>query len=435
MARKKGYITQQAKRLSAGEINRRRFVMQALSVGVTLPTAMSLASRAEAMTPRKGGLLRLATGEGSALDTLDPVFADNAFSRHMIRARGNTLTEIDRDGHPAPSLAESFEPSGGASTWVFTLRRGVTFHNGKPLKPADVIASLNRFRPAILAEVTGIAQDGDHQVVVSLAHDNADFPRLVSDPRLMILPSEDGAILDPDTPIGTGGYVLTEFRPGEIARFVRNADYWKSDAAHFEAVELVSIPQSSTRHRAILNGDVHFADGIDPNAVGVIRTMPTLEIYEVAGNRSLGFPVHFGDNGDHTQLQLALKHALRRQELLDQIVLGHGRIGDDTPDAPMQPLTCPFDPLLAARHYRLSGHKGPILLGTSHAGLAGLDHAARMIAASASEAGLLIEPVDTLDRPDATLIPIWANDIYAHARTLARAPRSSPNIIESWWFS
>lgn len=92
MTRKETYISRQARRLSKGQIDRRRFVMSALATGVTMPTAMSLASRAEAARPKPGGHLRFA------------VSSEEALQRHLGRATGVTgpgpykLAERPEDG-------------------------------------------------------------------------------------------------------------------------------------------------------------------------------------------------------------------------------------------------------------------------------------------------------------------------------------------------
>ena len=166
--RKENYLARQTMRLTKGEINRRRFIMSALATGVTLPTAMGLAGRAEAMTPKMGGLFRQALGHGSTTDSLDPATAENDFSTTVIYSRGNHLTEVDNAGNLVGDLAESFE-SGDAKTWVFNLRKGVEFHNGKSLTPEDVIASINYHRAedsksaakGLVTQVMDIRKDGD----------------------------------------------------------------------------------------------------------------------------------------------------------------------------------------------------------------------------------------------------------------------------------
>ncbi|NNL74439.1 MAG: peptide ABC transporter substrate-binding protein, partial [Silicimonas sp.] len=227
--RKETYLARQARRLTTGEINRRRFVMSALATGVTLPTAMSLAGRAEAMTPKSGGTFRQALGHGSTTDSLDPATAENDFSTTVIYSRGNHLTEVSNTGELVGDLSESFE-SADAKTWVFNLRPGVEFHNGKTLTPEDVIASINYHRAedsksaakGLVTQVADIRKDGDNQVIIELEGANADFPYIMSDYHLMIQASADGAIDAQAADNGTGGYMVEVFEPGVRATFTRN---------------------------------------------------------------------------------------------------------------------------------------------------------------------------------------------------------------------
>jgi peptide/nickel transport system substrate-binding protein len=129
---KKQYITAQANMLTAGQIDRRKFIMSALAAGVVLPAALSMADKAMAATPNKGGLLRMGRGHGSTTDSLDPATYENGFSQGLCYAYANHLTEVGADGQLRPELAESYE-SADAKTWVFNLRQGVEFHNGKTM--------------------------------------------------------------------------------------------------------------------------------------------------------------------------------------------------------------------------------------------------------------------------------------------------------------
>ena len=63
---------------------------------------------------------------------------------------GNPLVELDENNKTIPELAESWEPNADATQWVFKLRKGVQFTNGKEMTPADVIYSINHHRGAEL---------------------------------------------------------------------------------------------------------------------------------------------------------------------------------------------------------------------------------------------------------------------------------------------
>jgi peptide/nickel transport system substrate-binding protein len=403
---KKRFISLQASKLTMGQIDRRQFVMSALAAGVVLPSALTMADKAMAATPNKGGKLRYGTGFGSTTDTLDPGSFENSMMTGVCMSFGNSLTEIGNDGQLRPELAENYESS-DAKTWIFNLRKGVEFHNGKTLTADDVIASLNYHRgdesksaaKGLLTPVVSMKANGPNQVVIELDAPNSGFPYIVSDYHLVIKPSVDGKI-DALEGIGTGGYVIDKFEPGIRAVFKRNANYWKEGAAHFDEVELVSLLDTTARQNAVMNGDVDAIDKVDPKTVALLGRVPTLEILEVGGTLHYTFPMRVTSAPfDNRDLRLALKHSIRRQELVDKILLGHGSLGNDHPISTANPFHASdmsqreFNPEKAMEHYKASGHSGTIQLSASDAAFSGAVDAAQLIAASAKEVGIDIEVV------------------------------------------
>jgi len=404
---KKDIVIEHAAQLTAGRISRRKFIMTALAAGATLPMAMSIATSAIAATPTKGGKLRQGHGHGSTTDTLDPGTSENGFTQSLHYSYGNHLTEVGSDGALIPELAESFEPADGAKKWVFKLRKGVEFHNGKSLTADDVIATYDYHRSeesksaakGLLTAVTSISKDGDDTVVFELEAGNADFPYIVSDYHLVIQPSKDGTI-DALSGIGTGAYILDTFEPGVRAASKRNPNYFKEGAAHFDEIELLSIVDVTARQNAIMNGDVDVIDNVDPKTVALLGRAPNLEILETTGTQHYTFPMRLDvDPFGNADLRMALKYAIKRQELVDKILLGHGKIGNDIPVSSAMPFLNTdleqreFNPEKAAEHYKKSGHSGTIKLSASDAAFAGAVDAAQLIAASAKEAGIAIEVV------------------------------------------
>ncbi|RMD48663.1 MAG: peptide ABC transporter substrate-binding protein, partial [Alphaproteobacteria bacterium] len=102
---------------------------------------------------------------------------------------------------------------------------------------------------------------------------------------------------------------------------------------------------------------------------------------------------------DNYHLRQALKWVIKRQEMVDKILLGHGVVGNDDPIAPnniFYNTSLPqreFDPDKAKFHYKKSGHSGPIQLSASDAAFAGAVDAAQLIKASAAEVGIDIEVI------------------------------------------
>jgi peptide/nickel transport system substrate-binding protein len=388
-----------------GQIDRRTFVRSLLATSIALPSALSIAGSVEAATPKRGGLLRVGMGHGSTTDTLDPGTHENGHSMATRYACSNHLAEVGPDGQLRPELAESYS-STDAKTWVFDLRQGVEFHNGKTMTSEDVIASLQHHMgedsksaaKGLLTAIESMKADGPNRVIIELATPNADFPFIMSDYHLAIMPVVNGSLLVGG--VGTGGYVLETFDPGVRAKFKRNPNYWKADSAHFDEVELISIIDVAARQNAMMNGDVDVIDRVDPKTVALLGRAPNLNILELTGTLHYTFPMRLNvapfDNYD---LRMALKYSLKRQELIDKILLGHGALGNDHPISTANRFHASgleqreFDADKAAFHYKKSGHSGAIQLSASDAAFAGAIDAAQLIAASAAEAGINIEVV------------------------------------------
>ena len=402
------YLKKQARWLSEGQIDRRQFIRSAIAAGLAVPSALTLATNVLAATPKSGGKLRQGSSYGSTTDALDPGTAENGMTQSIIYARGNHLTEVSNEGKLVPELAESFESSNGAQTWVFDLRKGVEFHNGKTMTADDVIATFNYHRDensksaakGLLSAVKEIKKDGDNRVIFELEGGNADFPFIVSDYHIMIQPGTDGTIADPNDPVGTGGYIVENYQPGVRIQMKRNPNYFKEGRGHFDEVEMITLADTTARQNAIMNGDVDFVDNVDPKTVALLARVPILQIFETTGTQHFTFPMRVNAAPfDNYDLRMALKLAIKRQELVDKILLGHGKAGNDVPVNESMPFfntelpVHEFDPEKAAEHYKKSGHSGPIQLSVSDAAFAGAVDAAQLIAASAKEAGIDIELV------------------------------------------
>jgi peptide/nickel transport system substrate-binding protein len=136
------------KRLAASrKISRRDFIKTAIAAGLTVTAAEQLFTRSAKAEPKKGGLFRVGVGSGATTDTLDPATWPDTFNGLFgWGTLGASLTEVQADGTIIGDAAESFEAADGAKTWVFRLRKGAEFHNGKTLDADDVVASINHHR-------------------------------------------------------------------------------------------------------------------------------------------------------------------------------------------------------------------------------------------------------------------------------------------------
>jgi peptide/nickel transport system substrate-binding protein len=245
-----------------GKITRRDFIGKLSALGVlSVGVSSFLPASLNAATPKKGGRLRLGVTGGSVSDSLDPAVIEDVMPFTINWQLRNCLVEIDQTGNLVPELAENWESSPDAVQWVFNLRRGIEFHNGKTMEAVDVIESINHHRgkdsksraKGIVDPITKIAADGKYRVIFTLAGGNADFPYIMSDFHITIQPAGEQNF---NAGIGTGGYILDSFEPGVRCLVKRNPNYWKAGRAHFEEVETIAIADINARTRALKTGKI-----------------------------------------------------------------------------------------------------------------------------------------------------------------------------------
>ena len=112
--------------------------------------ALLLPLEATAQTPKRGGTL--VVGLSQDLPGLDPHPSTSTITYQVLSLVYQGLVDFDRDLKIKPVLAESWTTSADGKTWTFKLRKGVKFHNGRPLTANDVKFSLDRIPDPKTAE-------------------------------------------------------------------------------------------------------------------------------------------------------------------------------------------------------------------------------------------------------------------------------------------
>ena len=404
---KSRHVTDLHEELTGGKLDRRQFIAAAVAAGVALPVAMSMPDAVLAATPKKGGRLRQGFSAGSTTESLDALKSTGAVVELCNNwCWGNNLTEVQPDGSIAPELAESIEASDKAQTWVFKLRKGITFHNGKSLTPEDVIESINRHRVedspspvrSLFQPIEDMHKDGDDQVVIRLNAPNADFPFLLSDYRLIIMASDGEGNVDITTGNGTGPYVVDSYDPGVRTFFKRNPNYFKADRAHFDEIEHLVILDAAARQNALTTGAVDVIDAIEPKTAHLMARVSGLRVQEVTGTQSRNMVMRLDTPPyDNPDLRLALKLSAKRQEMVDKVESGHGVVGNDHQISPAQQYfntelpQREYDPDKAKFHLKKAGMEGIELeLLASKAALEGASDAALLLKESAAPVGINI---------------------------------------------
>jgi peptide/nickel transport system substrate-binding protein len=237
--------------------------------------ALVLSGPVQAQLPKRGGVLRLADREAP---NLDPHLSISFLTHSYVSLVYSQLVRFPNgpeQKHPAdfsivPDLAEKWEYK-TPTTVVFSLRKGVKFHNkppvnGREVTAADVKYSLERFIAksgfrSRFDQVQAIDAVDRYTVRVTLKEPFAPFLNHLASPTFTaILPREaEEKFKDfnhPDAVIGTGPFVLRSYEKGVRVSFVRNPEYFMPGLPYLDEVVIEITPDASARLSLLRAGRV-----------------------------------------------------------------------------------------------------------------------------------------------------------------------------------
>ena len=398
------YPSQLQQAFHGKKINRRQFIRHLSALGVSTALIPSfLAGTARAVEPKKGGHFRMGMGGGNTTDSLDSAVLADVVEMSTSYAIRNNLVEVDHRGLAQPELAESWDVSPKADRWAFNLRKDVEFHNGKSMDAQDVVYSITYHMgknsksgaKGLVDQIVSVEAQGKHQVVFKLASGNADFPYVLNDYHLVIVPAGTTGN-EWEKGIGTGGYILEHWEPGVRSLLKRNPNYFKSNRAHFESAEILTISDPNSRTNALRTGQLDYMNRVELKTAHLFKRTPGVEILRVNGGRHYTLPMLTDvPPYTHNDLRLALKYAIDREALVKKFLRGYGSVANDHPIPPMNKYFATelpqrkYDPDKAAFHFKKAGVTQDIVLHASELG--NFMDVAAIFAHSAKGAGINVK--------------------------------------------
>jgi peptide/nickel transport system substrate-binding protein len=183
-----------------------------------------------------------------------------------------------------PSLAESWETSEDQLTWTFTLRDGVTFHDGSTFDSADVVYSYRRIIDEQLSNsfrfqnVASVEGPDPRTVVITLTQPTPNLlERIGSFKGMAILPENAAEDLDLTTEAnGTGPFRL-ESSDASSTVLTAYEDYW-GGAPSVDGVEFRYITEPAAALTALQNGEVQWTDNVPPQQIESLQGDDTVEL-------------------------------------------------------------------------------------------------------------------------------------------------------------
>ena len=358
---------------TSGRLTRREFMQGLLATGLTVTAASTLVATtpvARAAMPKKGGKITFGWDQHGPADTLDPILFTSTIDYTRGRAGFNGLLQFNDDMSMRPELAEEWSVNDNATEFTFKIRKGVTFHDGKPLTADDVVYSMSRHIAkdstskgnALVNMISEWKKVDSHTVKAILSSPNSDLPQILGTFHFKIV-QDGGAEKEGyfNLPAGTGPFKITEFTPGVRSLHVRNPDYWR-DGPHLDELEIFAITDSVARVNALISGDIDIMGNLDPKAIKLVNATDGVEVYSVESGATTHI-VAMVDRPptDNKDFVLALKHLQDRDKWVRTVVKGQGSVGNDHVIAPSYADHCkalpirPYDPDKAKFHLEKSG--------------------------------------------------------------------------------
>jgi peptide/nickel transport system substrate-binding protein len=288
--------------------------------------------------PQSGGLLSIAFEANP--DNLNPFTMSSLVSALVVEQVYDTLFVFDENLASQPNLCVDFEAPDN-TTYVFHLVQDATFSDGSPVTAEDVKFSLESYKdPEIGARswasrIDTVEALDDHTVQVNLTEPYAPLIGYLSwhyNPIVSkaFYEANEGAI--EQVTMGSGPFILEEFIPDQMIRFVRNENYWQDGLPYFDEMEWIILPDDQARVAALRGGEVQNADFLDYQAVQSFEDNPDWTVYEVP-TLTHGTTVLNCAEGPlaDARVRQAISYAIDREEFVQGAALGFAEVSGYIP--------------------------------------------------------------------------------------------------------
>jgi len=338
---------------------------------------------------------------------VDQILVDNIYQGLVARTPDQDIVA---------SLASDWTVSPDGLTYTFTLREGVTFHDGQELTPQDVVWSLTTRRDTPewrdskrLANVASITAEGQDITLTLSAPDSTLLWNLTGRAGIVL---KEGDTVDYKTKAnGTGPFVLKEWRQGDSITFARNDAYWGDKSGAAEVVfDYIDDPQAALN--AALAGELDVLTGFDANLKDQVEANGdfALVLGKSTDKGTLAFNQTSGPLADK-RVRQAIRQAIDHDAFVEAAASGQtlfGPIPELDPGYEDLSDVAPYDPEASKELLKEAGYEdGLELTLTIPSFYSASIPIAQILVSDLDEVGITLE-VDSVD------FSTWLNDVYTN---------------------
>ena len=354
--------------------------------------AVVMAAALVSAAPKRGG--KMVYGRYADSLFLDPVLNDANVDIWILLNIYDTLLQPTNDGKGTkPGLATRFKVSGEGKTFTLTLRPGVKFSDGSPLNASDVKFSLDRAKNpdngawnSLIASIDTVTATNSSTVTLGLKYADPTLPAALATFNTAIMPQKqfmamagekdaDKAKAFAEKPVGSGPFMLSEWKKGSSMTLKRNPNYWGKDAdgqalPYLDELDFQIIPDDNTRILKLQSGELDGAEFIPLARVAELKKddklnmqlFPSTEVDNVIMNNRPKLKDGSDNPLSNQKVRQALNYATDKNAIIQLVTFGLAK--------PSRSFMSSATPLYAAQHgYVYNLEKAKSLL--KQAGFAG----------------------------------------------------------------
>ena len=293
----------------------------------------------------------LTIGSAAPVTTIDPHFhnvgPNNALTMHIF----DRLVERDSRARPHPSLAESWRVV-SETVWEFKLRRGVTWHDGKPFTADDVVFTFSRVPnvpnspggfQGFLRAIERVEVVDPHTLRLHTRTPHPLMPLDLASVSIIARHAAEGLGTEDynsgRAAVGTGPYRLIAYRSGDRIELARNDAYF-GGAEPWQRVNYRIVNNDGARTAALLAGDLDIIEQVPTSDLARLRRDQRITVTEIPSLRTVymapdysrdgNTPLITDNNGQplpvnpfkDARVRRALSMAINREALVDRVMEG-----------------------------------------------------------------------------------------------------------------
>ena len=278
------------------------------------------------------------------LKTIDPIGSPSvdAASERVRALMFNSLVKKDEKFDYVPELASKIDRSEDGLTFTFTLRDGVTFHDGRPFTSADAKYTLDTVLASTFAKaasffegvganrkgyVKSVEAPDAHTLVVRL---NSPWTGLLANLVAIAMIPKDSYESQKTHPLGTGPFKFKSYdQSQQVVDMEANTTYWDGPP-QIPALRARVISDSNALQAELQSGRVDIAPlptSLSPDSIKGLGSNPNLNVHQFNGSNLNLLTFNTTEAPlDNVKVRQAIAYAINRESMIRDLVLGQGKI-------------------------------------------------------------------------------------------------------------